>query len=136
MSTSENAKALNDAVLSRSKGYWQWFSEDAVRRIPSSKFSIIPGSKPKFSCEELVGLEACQRQVQEFEDALAAPNRLELHSLAVDEENGVSIVKYAHEFRHRKWGRIRQKQVHVQRWRDGKVVEEDIYVSQQERKPV
>ena len=125
MSTLENAKALNDAILSRSEKYWQWFSEDIVRRIPSER---VAGS------EELVGLEACQRQAEEFMDALTTPNRLELRSLAVDEENGVSFVEYNHDFEHQQWGRLRQVQVHVQRWRDGKVFEEDIYVGQQAKK--
>ena len=125
MSTLENAKALNDAILSRSEDYWQWFTEDIVKRIPG---------KTTASSEELVGLEACQRQGQEFLDALTAPNRLELRSLAVDEENGVSFVEYYHEFEHQQWGRFRQVQVHVQRWRDGKVFEEDIYCGQQAKK--
>ena len=125
MSTLEDARALNDAILSRSEDYWQWFTEDIVRRIPGKTIACS---------EELVGLEACQRQGQEFLDALTAPNRLELRSLAVDEENGVSFVEYYHEFEHQQWGRFRQVQVHVQRWRDGKVFEEDIYCGQQAKK--
>ena len=76
MSTLEDAKALNDAHLSRSEDYWQWFTEDIVRRIPGKAIA---------SSEELVGLEACKRQGQEFLDGLTAPNRLELRSLAPDE---------------------------------------------------
>ena len=113
MNTLENAKSLNEAMLS-GKDYWQMYSEDAVRRIPGS--------------EDLVGLQACQRQVQEFVNGLTAPNRFELRSLAADEASEVSFAEYFNEFNHQQFGHIRQTQVHVQRWKDGKVYEEDIYV--------
>ena len=114
MSTIENATSLNVAMLSGNKDYWQMFSADVVRRITG--------------WADLVGIEACQQQAQEFVDGLTAPNRLELKSLAADEENEVSFAEYYHEFNHQQWGHIRQNQVHVQRWKDGKVYEESIYV--------
>ena len=78
--------------------------------------------------DDLVGLEACKKQGKDFVDGLTALNRLELRSMAVDEANDVSFMEYYHEFEHRKWGHLRQTQVHVQRWKNGKVYEESIYV--------
>ena len=117
MSTIDNAKSLNAAMLSGNRDYWQeFFSADIVRRIAGMS--------------DLVGVEACQQQEQEFVDGLTAPNRFELKSLAADEENEVSFAEYYNEFNHQQFGHICQTQVHVQRWRDGKVYEESIYFIQ------
>ena len=46
---------------------------------------------------------------------------------AVDEDNQTSVYQYQHEFNHTSQGKIRQMQIHVQRWRDEKMYEEFIY---------
>ena len=93
---------------------WQeFYTEDIVRRI---------GGLP------LVGRDACRRQVQDFLDGLNAPQKMELVTLAFDDENNVSIAEYDQSFSHREYGGISQRLITVQRWRDNQIYEETIYV--------
>jgi len=94
---------------------WQdYYSEDIVRRITG--------------LEPLDGREACRQQVQEFLDGLTSTPRVETKTVALDDDNQVSVFEIYHEFSHKTYGHIRQTQIHVQRWRDDKIYDETIYV--------
>ena len=94
---------------------WQkYYSDDVVMRFPNVK--------------PWVGRGACRQGVQEFLDGLTSTQRVELKTVAFDDDKQVSIFEIYHEFSHRVYGDIRQTEVHVQRWRDGKVYDESIYL--------
>ena len=56
------------------------------------------------------------------------PSRAEWKTVAFDDDNQISIFEIYHEFSHKAYGDIRQTEVHVQRWRDGKIYDESIYL--------
>ncbi|MBC8874537.1 MAG: nuclear transport factor 2 family protein [Planctomycetes bacterium] len=94
---------------------WQkYYSEDVVRRYTNVK--------------PWVGRETCRQRVQEFLDGLTSTPRVEWKTVAFDDDNQVSIFEIYHEFSHKAYGDIRQTEVHVQRWRDGKIYDESIYL--------
>jgi hypothetical protein len=93
-----------------------FYTEDIVRRIT--------GLQP------LVGRDACRQQVQHFADGLIVAPKIELTAHAFDDENQVSIVEFRHDFSHKEYGEISQMQTHVQRWREGRIYEENIYIIQ------
>ena len=92
----------------------EFYTEDIVRRITG--------------LEPLVGRDACQRQVQHFADGLIGSPKIGPSAIAFDDENQVSIVEFRHDFSHKEWGEVSQMQTHVQRWREGRIYEENIYV--------
>ena len=91
-----------------------FYTEDVVRRITG--------------LEPLVGRDACREQVQHFIDGLTGAPKIEPAAIAFDDENQVSIVEFRHDFSHKEWGEISQMQTHIQRWREGRIYEENIYV--------
>ena len=94
---------------------WQeFYAEDVVRQLPES--------------ELLVGRDAARQQTVEFLNNLVSPQKVERRTLALDQENNVSIAEYDHTFHHREFGEISQRLVVVQRWRDGKIHEEGMFV--------
>ena len=90
-----------------------FYTEDVVRRITG--------------LEPLVGRNACREQVQHFIDGLTGAPKTEPTAIAFDDENQVSI-EFRHNFSHKEWGEISQMQTHVQRWHEGRIYEENIYV--------
>tara|TARA_B100001057_G_scaffold484309_1_gene562238 strand:- start:215 stop:592 length:378 start_codon:yes stop_codon:yes gene_type:complete len=92
----------------------EFYTEDVVRRIT--------GLAP------LIGRDAFRQQVQSFLDGLTAPQKIEPTASAFDDEKQVSILEFRHDFSHRENGAISQMQTHVQRWREGRIYEENIYI--------
>ena len=91
-----------------------FYTEDVVRRITG--------------LEPIVGRDACRDQVQHFAEGLTGVPTIGPSALAFDDENQVSIVEFRHDFSHKEYGEISQMQTHVQRWREGRIYEENIYV--------
>ncbi|MBW2690766.1 MAG: hypothetical protein JRC99_12650 [Deltaproteobacteria bacterium] len=94
---------------------WQeFYTEDIVRRISG--------------LDQLVGRNACRRQVQDFFDGLKAPPTTEQLTIAFDDENTVSVVEYDQSFSHKTYGDIAHRIIMVQRWREDQIYDETIYV--------
>ena len=91
-----------------------FYTQDILRRITG--------------LEPLVGRDACRQQVQHFIDSLKGTPKTKLTAIAFDDENQVSIVEFQHDFSHKEWGEISQMQTHIQRWREGRIYEENIYI--------
>lgn len=50
-----------------------------------------------------------------------------LHDSFVDEERGVAMNRWTLEYTHTQWGTFTVRQIAVQQWRDGKIVDESFY---------
>ena len=78
--------------------------------------------------EPLVGRDACREQVQHSIDGLTGAPKIDPTAIAFDDENQGSIIEFRHDFSHKEWGEISQMQTHIQRWREGRIYEENIYI--------
>ena len=104
------------------QGKWQeafdkYYADDVVRKISG----LVP----------LVGKDMIREQVEDFLKGCTELPSSEIKAVAVDEENNVSMVEMFQEYTHKFYGHIRQSLVFVQRWRDGKIYEESLYVMQE-----
>lgn len=79
----------------------------------------------------LVGKDTIREQVEDFLNGCTEFPSAEVKAVAVDEDNAVSMAEWFMEYTHKLYGHIRQSQVCVQRWRDGHIYEESIYVIQE-----
>ena len=95
----------------------KYYADDAVRKIAG----LVP----------LVGKDMIREQVEDFVKGCTEFSGLEVKAVAVDEDNAVSMVEQFVEWTHKFYGHIRQNQVCVQRWRDGKIYEESLYLMQE-----
>ncbi|MHC4556390.1 MAG: nuclear transport factor 2 family protein [Planctomycetota bacterium] len=105
-----------------SQGKWQeafekYYADDAVRKVSG----LVP----------LVGKDMMREHAEDFLNGCTELPSHEVKVVAVDEENNVSMIEMSQEFTHKFYGHIRQSLVLVQRWRDGKIYEESIYVMQE-----
>lgn len=119
MSIKADVENMNAMTL---QGKWnevleKYYADDAVRKIS--------GLAP------LVGKDMIREQVEDFIKGCTEFTSYEIKAVAVDEENNVSMVEWSQEFTHKFYGHIRQSLVGVQRWRDGKIYEESLYVMQE-----
>ena len=104
------------------KGKWKeafdkYYADDAVRKIAG----LVP----------LVGKDMIREQAEDFLNGCTQLPSHEIKALSVDEENNVSMIEMSQEFTHKFYGHIRQSLALVQRWRDGQIYEESIYVMQE-----
>lgn len=104
------------------KGKWQeafdkYYADDAVRRISG----LVP----------LVGKAMIREQVEDFINGCTQFGSSEVKAVAVDEGNNVSMVEWFVEWTQKFYGHVRQTHVCVQRWREGKIYEESLYVIQE-----
>jgi hypothetical protein len=79
----------------------------------------------------LVGKDMIREQGEDFLNGCTELPSYEIKAVAVDEDNQVSMVELFQEFTHKLYGHIRQTLVFVQRWRNGKIYEESIYIMQE-----
>ena len=79
----------------------------------------------------LVGKDMIREQGADFLKGCTEFHSYEPKAVAVDEDNNVSMVEQFVEYTHKFYGHIRQSHVFVQRWRDGKIYEESLYVMQE-----
>ena len=104
------------AMLSqgRTEEAWEkYYAEDVVRRTEW-------GTR--------VGRTQNQDDIQEFIDHVELWKSNEITAMCADEERAVTTVQFSQEFMHKLWGQIRQEIVIVQRWRDGRIYDESVYV--------
>jgi hypothetical protein len=95
----------------------KYYADDAVRKVSG----LVP----------LVGKDMIREQVEDFIKDCTKFHSFEIKAVAVDEDNNVSMVEQFVEWTHKFYGHVRQTHVAVQRWRDGKIYEEFLYVMQE-----
>jgi len=119
MSIKADVENMNAMSL---QGKWKealekYYADDAVRKISG----LVP----------LVGKDMIREQVEDFIKGCTEFTSYEIKAVTVDEENNVSMVEWSQEWTHKFYGHIRQSHVCVQRWRDGLIYEESLYVMQE-----
>ena len=119
MSVKADVENMNAMILQGK--YWEafdkYYADDAVRKIA--------GLAP------LVGKDMIRQQAEDFVKGCTAFGSSEVKAVAVDEDDNVSMVEQFVEWTHKFYGHVRQNQVAVQRWRDGKIYEESLYLMQE-----
>jgi len=73
-----------------------------------------------------VGKEANRNYEQMWVDGLKQIT-IEIKGVAIDEESGLAFVEAHYDFEHEQWGQLKYDQVAVQRWENGKIVQETFY---------
>lgn len=119
MSIKADVENMNAMSL---QGKWKeamdkYYADDAVRKVSG----LVP----------LVGKDMIREQVEDFIKGCTEFKAYEIKAVTVDEENNVSMVEQFVEWIHKFYGHVRQSHVCVQRWRDGKIYEESLYVMQE-----
>jgi len=119
MSIKADVENMNAMTL---QGKWKevlekYYAGDVVRKISG----LVP----------LVGKDMIREQIEDFINGCTEFRSYEIKAVAVDEENNVSMVECSQEFTHKLYGHIRQSLVFVQRWRQGKIYEESLYIMQE-----
>ena len=71
------------------------------------------------------GKEECRNFEQDFVSKLTAFRGAQLHNVLISD--GIVINEWEFDYTHSEWGDRKYKQVSVQRWKDGKIVEEKFY---------
>ena len=71
------------------------------------------------------GKEECRKFEQDFVSKLTAFRGAQLHNVLISD--GIVINEWEFDYTHSEWGDRKYKQVSVQRWKDGKIVEEKFY---------
>lgn len=74
-----------------------------------------------------VGKEANRAREEEWLDNVTEFRTAEVLSVAVDEENDVTMTEWYLNYTHREWGHVEMHQVSVARWEDGQIVRERFY---------
>ncbi len=98
----------------RTEEAWErFYAEDVVRRT---------------EWETRVGRTQNRDYIQEFVDNVESWTSNEITGIGIDEERAVTMVQFSQEFKHRMWGQIRNEIVIVQRWRDGRIYDESVFV--------
>ena len=119
MSLKADVENMNAMILQgkNQEAYEKYYADDVVRKISG----LVP----------LVGRDMIREQGEDFVKGCTAFPSVEVKAVAVDEDNQVSMVEWFMEYSHKFYGHIRQSQVCVQRWRDGQIYEESLYVMQE-----
>jgi ketosteroid isomerase-like protein len=104
------------------QGKWKeaiekYYADDAVRKVSG----LVP----------LVGKDMIREQVEDFIKGCTEFHSFEIKAVAIDEEDNVSMVEQFVEWTHKFYGHVRQTHVAVQRWRNGTIYEESIYIMQE-----
>ena len=121
MSVKDDVENLN-AMSLESLDKWRealekYYADDVVRKVAG----LVP----------LVGKDMIREQVEDYVKVCTEFRSAEVKAVAVDEDNQVSMVECFMEYTHKFYGHIRQSHVCVQRWRDGKIYQESLYVMQE-----
>jgi hypothetical protein len=119
MSIKTDVENMN--AMSHWQGKWKealekYYADDVVRKVSG----LVP-----------MGKDMILEQVEDFINGCTEFKASEIKAVAVDEENNVSMVEMSQEYTHKFYGHIRQSLVFVQRWRDGQIYEEALYVMQE-----
>ncbi|MHC4424612.1 MAG: nuclear transport factor 2 family protein [Planctomycetota bacterium] len=119
MSMKADVENMNALTL---QGKWKeaiekYYADDAVRKVSG----LVP----------LVGKDMIREQVEDFIKGCTEFHSFEIKAVAIDEEDNVSMVEQFVEWTHKFYGHVRQTHVAVQRWRNGTIYEESIYIMQE-----
>ena len=118
MSIKTDVENMN--AMSLQGKYWEalekYYADDVVRKISG----LVP-----------MGKDMIREQAEDFLNGCTEFPTSEVKAVAVDEDNAVSMVEWFMEYTHKLYGHIRQSQVCVQRWRDGQIYEDSLYVMQE-----
>lgn len=97
------------------------------------KGEILPAFD-KFYAQEVVmednntgkreGKETCRQYEEDFVNNLTEFRGAQVKNVMVSEEAGVSAVEWDFDYTHKEWGDKKYTQVAVQKWKDGKIVNE------------
>ncbi|MEZ4883119.1 MAG: nuclear transport factor 2 family protein [Chitinophagales bacterium] len=71
-----------------------------------------------------VGKKACRQFEEDFVNNLTAFRGAEVKSVLISEEAGIAAIEWNFDYTHKEWGDRNYTQVAVQRWQDGKIVNE------------
>lgn len=119
MSIKADVENMNAMTLEgkHQEAFDKYYADDAVRKVSG----LVP----------LVGKDMIREHVEDFIKGCTEFHSFEIKAVAVDEENAVSMVEQFVEWTHKFYGHVRQNHVCVQRWRDGKIYQESLYVMQE-----
>ena len=73
------------------------------------------------------GKVANRKREEDFVNGLTAFRGAEISSVAVDEDNSITMVEWHFDYSHKDWGDQKYNQIAVQRWRDGQIYDERFY---------
>jgi uncharacterized protein (TIGR03067 family) len=118
MNLKASVEDLNAMLLQgRIQEAWNtYYADDVVRRAGQDT--------------PLVGMKLNLEHDKDFVISVTEWGSSAIKAVAVDEDKAVTMVEWSLEFTHKVWGHIRQNQVCVQRWRDGRIYDESIYIMQ------
>ena len=71
------------------------------------------------------GKKACREFEENFVNNLTAFRGAEVKDVLVSEEAGIAAIEWHFDYDHKEWGTRNYTQVAVQRWQDGKIVNEN-----------
>lgn len=71
------------------------------------------------------GKQACRDFEEAFVNNLTAFRGAEVKNVLVSEEAGIAAIEWTFDYDHKEWGTRNYTQVAVQRWQDGKIVNEN-----------
>lgn len=114
MSLSEKVRELNDLVAAGQlvEGIERFYADD-VTMAESNE-------------QSMTGKEANRVREQAFQSGLTQWDA-RLLSSAVDSESGTALNQWSIDFAHNEYGAGTLRQVAVQQWRDGRIVNESFY---------
>ena len=118
MNLKASVEDLNAMLLQgRTQEAWNtYYAGDVVRRAGQDT--------------PLIGKELNLEHDKDFVNSVTEWGGCAIKAVAADEDKSVTMVEWSLEYTHKFWGHIVQNQVCVQRWRDGRIYDESIYVMQ------
>jgi len=106
--------SLHQALASKNGDVWSFYADNVVR--------ILPNFPP------LIGKAASIQQSADFLESLIGAIRWSDVRSLVDERGQISMTERTLAFEHQDFGEMRQRQLCVQEWKNGRVVVERLYV--------
>lgn len=110
-----NIDELNQSILENRmmEGFDRFYADNVVQQENEQ--------------EPVVGKEANRTRELEWLDNVTEFRGAEVKSVAVDEENQITMVEWFLDYTHREWGDVTTHQVSRQQWDGGQIVHERFY---------
>jgi ketosteroid isomerase-like protein len=108
----ENVQKLNEMILEGRilDAFDKFYADDVVMRDNE-------GSPRE-------GKDVCRQFEEDFVNNLTAFRGAEVKNVLISEDAGIATVEWDFDYSHREWGDRKYTQVAVQRWSDGKIINE------------
>ncbi len=118
MSLRDDVNALNSMILQGQimEAFEKYYADDVTMQENNG--------------EPRVGKVTNRAYEEAFVSSLTAFNGAEVQALAVNEEDGLTMVQWWMAFTHKEYGDIDRTQVCVQQWKDGQIVHERFFYGQ------